>query len=89
MKRAQISRREARRLKARVAELEEILEDQRRSWSANWPGGVHIASLSWTVEQMTVARIATARKLGHAVVATDADDGKRIEFRALPLPVDP
>jgi hypothetical protein len=86
---SKISQREARRLRARVAELEQTINAQHRSWVSDWPGGTHICSLSWTAEQITVARISTARRLGHAVVATDADDGKRIEFRALPLPVKP
>ncbi len=84
-----ISQREARRLKKRVDELETVLNEQRRSWVSDWPGGVHIASVSWAAPDATCARIKVARQLGHAVVATDADDGKRIEFRALPLPVKP
>lgn len=83
------SQREARRLRKRVDELESQIRKQHNNWSSDWPGGVHIGSISWAARDITVARIETARKLGHAVVATDADDGKRIEFRALPLPEKP
>lgn len=77
-----ISQREARRLRARVTELERELDKQRMNWSSDWPGGVHIATAE--NEKANAEKIQVARKLGHAVVATD--NGERIEFRALPLP---
>ena len=83
-----ISQREARRLKRRVDELEKVIKAQRNSWVSDWPGGVHIATVHLGFDAMREsAKIATARKLGHAVVATET--GEKIEFRALPLPVQP
>jgi hypothetical protein len=82
---SKISQREARRLKKRVDELEREIDGQRRNWSNDWPGGVHIATAE--NEKANAEKIQVARKLGHAVVATDAGD--RIEFRALPLPAKP
>lgn len=80
-----ISQREARGLRKRVTDLEAQIKAQRQNWSSDWPGGVHIGTLK-SCEQ-TCAKIQVARKLGHAVVATDSGD--EIEFRALPLPAEP
>lgn len=80
-----ISQREARRLKKRVQELEKEINAQRASWSSDWPGGVHIATAEADMLATICARLETARRLGHAVVATEASK-TRIEFRALPLP---
>lgn len=84
-----ISQRTARSLQKRVKVLEEILEAQRRSWVSDWPGGTHIATLDWKEPQVEIAKIQTARKLGHAIVATEVGCLTRLEFRALPLPVKP
>lgn len=78
-----ISQKEARRLKARVRQLEIILEEQRRRWGQYWPGGTNITSLSAPDPRLLTA-IETARLLGHAVVVT-VESG-RIYFYALPHP---
>lgn len=78
-----ISQKEARRLKARVRQLEIILEEQRHRWGQHWPGGKNIAT-SVTPDTRLVASIETARLLGHAVVVTVMDG--RIYFYALPHP---
>lgn len=85
---SKISQREARRLRKRVDELEGEIKKQRSNWSTDWPGGVHIATVDFTSASLEIAKIQTARRLGHAVVATEASPS-RLEFRALPLPVAP
>jgi hypothetical protein len=74
-----ISQREARRLKKRIAELEQIEMNRRNSWSADYPGGTHFWTL--TVADDSKAAIGTARKLGHAIVATL--DGAQLRLYAL------
>lgn len=77
-----ISQREARRLRARVIELERMEAERRNSWHVSYPGGVNIVSINVTSDVM--AAIKTARKLAHAVVATHEGDAT-IRFYALPL----
>lgn len=77
-----ISQREARALKRRVLQLEQIEERRRAVWSREYPGGTHIASEP-NSNHYARAAIATARKLGHAVVAIERDT--EIAFYALPL----
>lgn len=77
-----ISQREARRLRKRVESLERVIEGQRRSWSAEFPHGVHIATV--TVTAADAAAIFTARKLGHAVVLSRSTD-TAVLCHALPL----
>lgn len=79
-----ISQSEARRLKHRVAELENLLRDQRMNWARDFPGGIHIASET-NMTHDTTAAIKTARKLGHAVVAVQ-QNAIEVAFYALPLP---
>jgi hypothetical protein len=80
-----ISQREARRLRKRVTELEAAETKRRRTWSQEWPGGVQIAATSPTESVLTAIR--TARKLGHAVVATvDGDNDTFVRFTALRHP---
>ncbi len=62
-----ISQREARQLRKRVAELERRQFLNNRLWSAEYPGGVHIATEQFNAENY--ARIETALRLGRAVVA--------------------
>ena len=79
-----ISQREARRLDKRVAELEAILDNQRKSWCQDWFGATEIARVTWpkaSDEVPTAVRI--SRRLGHAVVAV-GDDGGMVRFLALP-----
>jgi hypothetical protein len=82
-----ISRREARRLKKRVEELEKILDEQKRSWAREWPGGVHLGTIDCTHKDYDT-KVLVARKLGHAVVLTHHNTDK-LEMYALPLPVKP
>ena len=78
-----ISQREARRLHKRVGELEKLLADQKSYWLKQWPGGVHLGSIS--VNETEWAIICTARKLGHACVIVPFSKGQ-IEIYAEPLP---
>lgn len=78
-----ISQREARRLQTRVAQLERAEYERRSSFVSDWPGGVNIASL--VIDPIVMAKISTARKLGHAVVVTDRNEREAM-FYALPLP---
>ena len=83
-----ISQREARALRKRVAELEQMERDRRKFWSRNYPGGTHIGSITWNDPSLVCEAAYTARKLGHAVVAVPADDRKTMMLYALPLPED-
>lgn len=62
-----ISQAEARRLKRRVRELEDVQRRQRSYWSFEYPGGVNILTLTVANEAVT-ATIKTAQLLNHTVV---------------------
>ena len=81
----QISQREARRLRNRVAELEKRERDQRRFWGQEFYGIVEIATATWGTNDPVPIAVRTARKLRHAVVVLSHDDGT-VRFHALPLP---
>lgn len=78
-----ISQTEARRLRKRVAQLEELVTYERRRYSGEWHGGTHVASIHAPDEALR-AVVQTARALGHAVVVTT--NGGEIRFYALPHP---
>jgi hypothetical protein len=77
-----ISQREARALRRRVRELEQVLDRQKNGWAESWPGGVNITTFS--ADNDIVANIRTARLLKHACVATIRSGGD-IAIFALPL----
>lgn len=82
---SKISQREARRLRKRVDELEEIIQKQHRSWSSSYPGGTHIATQPYNAEtDFLPAIVKVSRQLGHAVVVVN--DGPKLMFYGLPLP---
>ena len=69
-----ISQREARRLKKKVTELENILDMQQGRWSSDWPSSTQIGRLK-NIDPVTKTMVGTARVLHHAVVVTiDGDD---------------
>lgn len=61
-----ISQREARRLKKRVAELEKAERDRCNAWVSDYPGGVRLDTINVGLSEWYI--VATARRLGHAVV---------------------
>jgi hypothetical protein len=77
-----ISQAEVRRLKKRVAELEDVIQGQRRKWATTYPGGVCLGTLQRGDDWLR-GRIEGVRLLGHAVVVTEDNDGK-LRFYALP-----
>jgi phage-related minor tail protein len=77
-----ISQREARALRRRVRELEQVLDRQQNAWAESWPGGVNIETFN--TDSDTVAKIQTARLLKHACVAVVRPNGD-IAIYALPL----
>ena len=77
-----ISQRAARRLQSRVYELENTLNRQRSKWVVDYPGGVHLGYITRDRDWLS-GRIEAARLLGHAIVATEGDDG-HLHFYALP-----
>lgn len=81
-----ITQREARALRARVAELERLEEHRRATWFSDYPDGMHIGS--FTVNDVTAAKVRTARLLKHAVVVTNGNVGE-LHFYALPVAKDP
>jgi hypothetical protein len=68
-----ISQREARRLRRKVAELEGVLNDQRRVYAYDWPSSTTITQIQPCESQLVA--IKTARLLGHAVVAVPQNNG--------------
>lgn len=68
-----ISQAEARRLKKRVAELEERIEQSRQHWRSDYPGGTHLGSLDMTNNLRLLGRVDGVRICGSAVVATVRD----------------
>ena len=85
MKQKKISQTEARKLRRRVAELEGVLDRQRRRWASDYPGGVEICSARFDSENALPVAVRTARSLGHAVVVIASNEGY-VRFQALPLP---
>lgn len=83
MKRQIISQREAQRLKARVAELEALEDMRRREWCHNHPSDTYIACVKCSNHDHAPTAIATARRLGHAVIVTS--DGQALHLYALPV----
>ncbi len=77
-KRKSISQREARALKRRVAELERLEQDRRNCWTRDWPGGATIATVTLGNREPASVAVATARRLGHYVVATADNDELRL-----------
>lgn len=80
-----ISQREARIALRKLARLENQMDNQRKSYIQEWPGGVHIGSSNPSIEIITAVK--TSRKLGHAVVTIQVNEG-RLDHYALPLPKD-
>jgi hypothetical protein len=80
----QISQREARRLRRRVAELEKLDRDRLQSWTKEWPQGVDVGRTHVPADSSLIGSLLTARKLGHAVVVLPDRDGD-IYFFACPL----
>jgi hypothetical protein len=79
-----ISQREARKLRKRVTQLEEILRNQKNRWRSEWgPGWVNIERV--TLSDAAYAKIATARLLNHAVIVLP-DTANEIRFYAERLP---
>lgn len=77
-----ISQREAVRLQKRVAALEAIITEQRKRWTGDYPGGVHIGTVNRERDNLA-GRIEAARMLGHAVIVIEQNTGT-LEFYALP-----
>ena len=73
--RQHISQREARQLRKRVAELERMIRQQNNRYAADYPGGVHLGSVSWEQATHLASAVYTARQLRHSVVAVS--DGER------------
>lgn len=78
-----ISQREARKLRRRVQQLEQVERERRSLYGREYPGGVHIASYRSPGELCTI--VYTAQKLGQAIVVR-ANGNSCIEFYALPHP---
>ena len=75
-----ISQREAHRLKARVAFYEKRDIRLTQGCLLEWPDGIVIGSIAPTADVFSAVK--TARRLGHAVVVHDANDG-RLVFSAV------
>jgi hypothetical protein len=79
-----ITQREAQALRRRVADLETREQNLRATWASSYPDGTHFASV--LLDDVTLARVATARRLGHAIVATH--DRNTLNLYALPVAKD-
>ena len=78
-----ITQMEARRLKRRVAQLEQMIADERRNWCASYPGGVNIGHFEMTTDNPAYSAIHTASLLNHAVVCVP-DSHRKFRVYALP-----
>lgn len=68
-----ISQREARKLKRRVRELENVLDEMRKNWREDWPAG-RLFHRAIGADKITLTAIKTARLLRHAVVVMPSGD---------------
>lgn len=84
MTRKTISQREAQALRRRVADLETREQNLRTTWASSYPNGTHFATV--LLDDVTMARVSTARRLGHAVIATH--DRNTLNLYALPVAKD-
>lgn len=83
--RRHITQRDARRLAARVVELEAILDQQRSHWRQDYPdGAINIDTIDG-VGEVEMQSIRVARMLGHAVVAIERNQAS-VALYALQLP---
>lgn len=78
-----ITQGEARRLRKRVAQLEEMIRDERRRWGASYPDGVNIGTFEMSSANAVYSAIYTASMLGHAVVCAPLSHNK---FHVYALP---
>lgn len=85
MKRKTISQRDARKWKRRAEDLEALIQRERSTYAASYPGGVHIGALVWPDNNHTASAVYTAQRLGHAVVVV-ADGACKFNLYALPHP---
>jgi len=83
MARKTLSQAEARAWRSRALAAEKAIDQQRRVFSAEWPGGIEIGRT--TPDPVLYASVKTARKLSHGVVVT-LRDNDTLAFLALPLP---
>ena len=77
-RRKPISQTEARRLRKRVHDLEQQIDTITSSYGREYPG-TWVASIN--AQETTVAKLDTARRLGHALVARL--DGQQVLFYAV------
>jgi hypothetical protein len=78
-----ISQREARRLRKRVAELEQRENRRRSRCPVDYPGGLSIATQG-DVSHWTLAALRTATTLGHYVIAVARPQDRDVVFYAVP-----
>ena len=76
-----ISQREARRLKARVRQLETERTEQRNKWIRDYPGGIPLGNITRERDWLS-GRIEAARLLNHPVVVTEGEG--KLYFFAVP-----
>lgn len=67
-----ISQREARAMRKRLREIADRERQERHAWTATWPNGVCLQSV--TVDPVVYAKIETARRLGYPVVVTTSQN---------------
>ncbi len=74
-----ITQAEARRLRKRVTELENVASSNARHWASDWVGGSNIA---WSSPSETVlTAIRTARLLGYYVIVLP--EGEKVRYYAV------
>ncbi len=77
-----ISQREARKMRKRLAELDQMERVRRNRWASDYPGGVHLTSLTVS-DQAMAGRLAASNLFGAALVAK-FDSGTLRIFAILP-----
>lgn len=79
-KRKKISQAEARRLRQQVQQLRDRLEDQLHTY----PNGTVLATLNLQAESVLLAKVKTARSLGHPVIVVA--DGEQLRYIGIKTP---
>lgn len=81
MSSSRISQNEARRMRKELRALQARDVARARAWSAEYPGGVCVASME--ANDVALTAIRTSRALGCAVVVTSSASDRRVYFHAI------
>lgn len=81
--RRHVGQREAHAAVKRVAELEQQRRDERCAWSRQYPGGVHLGTITMSNRDWLLGRLEGAQMAGSVLVAKVNGAGREIEVYAV------